>query len=150
MAEQIKYLGEDATLFLVQQLLAKINASPGGFSGNYADLTGKPTKLSDFTNDSNYQTDTQVTTAINNALNDITGFSAVIVEALPTTGEINKIYLVAKEGTANDGYSEYMWINSKWEFIGSTSVDLTGYLKITDLIALTNQEILDIIALAEV
>ena len=150
MAEQIKYLGEDATLFLVQQLLAKINASPGGFSGNYADLTGKPTKLSDFTNDSNYQTDTQVTTAINNALNDITGFSAVIVETLPTTGETNKIYLVAKEGTANDGYNEYMWINSKWEFIGSTSVDLTGYLKITDLIALTNQEILDIIALAEV
>lgn len=150
MAEQIKYLGEDATLFLVQQLLAKINASPGGFSGNYADLTGKPTKLSDFTNDSNYQTDTQVTTAINNALNDITGFSAVIVEALPTTGEANKIYLVAKTGTAEDSYNEYMWINSKWEFIGSTAVDMTGYVKTTDIVALTNQEILDIIALAEV
>lgn len=149
MAE-IKILDNNGVLFLVQQLLAKINASGDSFSGDYNDLTGKPTKLSDFTNDSNFQTDTQVITAINSAISGITGFSAVIVEALPTTGEANKIYLVAKEGTANDGYSEYMWINSKWEFIGSTSVDLTEYLKTTDVVSLTNQEILDIIALAEV
>lgn len=147
---EIKYLGEDATLFLVQQLLAKINASPGSFSGNYNDLINKPTKLSEFENDSNFQTDSQVLAAITNALSDITGFSAVIVETLPTTGETNKIYLVAKEGTSNDGYNEYMWIDSKWEFIGSTSVDMTDYIKHTDMVALTNQEILDIIALAEV
>ncbi|NLJ18370.1 hypothetical protein [Globicatella sulfidifaciens] len=146
----IKYLSEDATLFLVQRLIAKINSSSGSFSGNYNDLTNKPTKLSEFTNDSNFQTDSQVLTAITNAMSDITGFSAVIVETLPTTGETNKIYLVVKEGTADDGYNEYMWIDSKWEFIGSTSVDMTDYIKRTDMVALTNQEILDIIALAEV
>ena len=77
MAE-IKILDNNGVLFLVQQLLAKINASGDSFSGDYNDLTGKPTKLSDFTNDSNFQTDTQVITAINSAISGITGFSAVI------------------------------------------------------------------------
>jgi hypothetical protein len=33
-------------------------------SGSYSDLSGKPTKVSDFTNDSNFQTGSQVTSAI--------------------------------------------------------------------------------------
>ena len=149
MSEIIEYLGRDATLFLVQQLLAKINSSSGGFSGNYNDLTNTPTKLSEFTNDKNFTTNAEVVAAINNAISDITGFSAVIVEELPTTGESNNIYLIAKTGTSDDSYNEYMWIDGKWEFIGSTAVDLTDYLKTEEMIELSNQDILDIITLAE-
>ena len=51
------------------------------FSGNYNDLTNKPTipvvptNISSFTNDSNYQNATQVQTAINNAIGTALGGS---------------------------------------------------------------------------
>ena len=36
-------------------------------------------------------------------------------------------------GTNNDVYDEYIVINNHWEHIGSTAVDLTGYVRNTDL-----------------
>ena len=40
------------------------------------------------------------------------------------------IYLIKKEEAINNSaYDEYMWINETWELIGSTEVDLTGYVK---------------------
>ena len=36
-------------------------------------------------------------------------------------------------GTNNDIYDEYIVINNHWEHIGSTAVDLTGYVRNTDL-----------------
>lgn len=41
------------------------------FSGAYSDLSGKPTNLSDFTNDENFQTDVEVSTSISNAVTPI-------------------------------------------------------------------------------
>ena len=43
-------------------------------------------------------------------------------------------------------YSEYLWItetdgNSKYELIGTTKMDLTGYLKEIDITYITNDEI---------
>lgn len=46
-----------------------------------------------------------------------------------TSPEENKIYLVG-EGTGDEGnvYEEYMYIGDKFELIGSTAVDLDGYV----------------------
>lgn len=76
------------------------------------------------------------------ALADITGFSGEIVESLPETGEANVIYLVPKSNAeGNDIHDEYMWINGAFELLGSTAINLSGYLKTTDLRPMTNAEI---------
>ena len=36
-------------------------------------------------------------------------------------------------GTGNDMCYEYMYINDKWEFVGSTEVDLTNYWTIDEV-----------------
>lgn len=41
----------------------------------------------------------------------------------------------------DDVYDEYIWVNNKWELIGTTSVDLSGYLKASELVELTTTEI---------
>lgn len=47
----------------------------------------------------------------------------------------------SKTGSTNDVYDEYIWVNNKWELIGTTSVDLSGYLKASELVELTTTEI---------
>lgn len=105
-----------------------------------------PTKVSQLTNDSKYQTDTQVTTAINNALAGISGIEFKIVESLPATGNKGTIYLKAHTHGTQDNYDEYVYVNDKWEKIGNTDIDLSNYVTFDDLIAITNTEIDAIIA----
>lgn len=68
-------------------------------------------------------------TAVNELLAGLTaGINLQIVETLPTENiDTNTIYLVLKtEAFLNDYYNEYMYINSRWELIGNTQVDLTN------------------------
>lgn len=113
-------------------------------------IKNKPTKVSDFTNDSNFQNATQVQAAINSALEDITGIDFQIVQTLPATGTKGVIYLVPNSGSGSNSYDEYIWITSgstgKFEKIGTTDVDLSGYVQYTDLVAITNSEIDTIVA----
>ena len=118
------------------------------FSGSYGDLSNKPTipsKVSDLTNDSGFQTSSQVSTAISNALADVTGISYSIVTTLPSTGEPGIIYLKSNGGANSNIYDEYIYVNGKFEKIGTTDVDLSGYIKSSDLTAITNGEIDEIV-----
>ena len=84
-----------------------------------------PTNNNQLTNGKGYQTAQQVQDAITSAIGGIGGFKFEIVENLPTTGSPNVIYLKLKEqGTEGNIYTEYAYINSKWEVIGDTSVSL--------------------------
>ena len=50
-----------------------------------------------------------------------------VVDALPSVGEANRIYLVPAEKPAeNDLFEEWMWTD-KWERIGSAKIDLSNY-----------------------
>lgn len=82
-----------------------------------------------------------VTAAINGALANVSGLKLQVVSALPATGVTGTIYLKSKSGSSNDIYDEYIYIESKWELIGSTAVDLTGYMKEADLTVVSNSEI---------
>lgn len=90
-------------------------------------------------NDKGYQTLQQVEDKINeivsSGVGQITTFSFQVVEELPSSGSSNHIYLVPISGpTESDNYyEEYCYINSKWELIGTTKVDLTAYAKKTDI-----------------
>lgn len=88
-----------------------------------------------------YQTAAQVESAIAAAVADITSFSYSVVKSLPATGEVGVIYLIANSGIEQNIYDEYIWIGDKFEELGSTELDLSGYVKTSDLVAMTNAEI---------
>lgn len=101
-----------------------------------------PTKVSTLTNDSNYQTNTQVTNAITSAIAGVTQFDYQVVAQLPETGKKGIIYLVNQANSSGQNiYLEYIWITNKYEQLGNKEVDLTGYTKDVDLVAITNGEI---------
>lgn len=58
-------------------------------------------------------------------------FTYMVVNELPETGEEKIIYLVPKAGEGNDVHDEYIWVNGGYELIGTTAVDLSGYLPTT-------------------
>lgn len=92
-----------------------------------------PTKVSDLTNDSNFQTGAQVSSAIATAVGQITELSFEVVQTLPATGNTSTIYLVPITGSAQNTYDEYLYVNNAWEKIGSTDIDLSNYAQFTDL-----------------
>lgn len=113
---------------------------------NKADTSSIPTAVSDLTNDLDFQTGTEVATAIDEALAGITGIDFEIVQTLPQTGEKGVIYLVPQSGGSGSNiYDEYIWIiNSgvgSFEKIGSKDIDLSGYVQFTDILYATNAEI---------
>lgn len=57
---------------------------------------------------------------------------SMVVTELPTTDiKANKIYLVKDSTTEGDLYQEYLYVDNKWEKVGThkQEVDLTGYAK---------------------
>lgn len=83
-----------------------------------------------------------VQAAINSALAGITGVDIQVVDTLPDTGVKGTFYFVKKSVTGtNNAYSEYVWVNGKWELIGDTTIDLSGYVKISQMVPITDTEI---------
>lgn len=140
---------------LTNELLNKINnAGDSSFTGNYNDLTNKP-DLTVFAEKTQVATDinnavadkvtkTQMNTAINSAVANIN--KKQIVTSIAEMTDANTIYLMANNGTGNNNYDEYLVINGTAEKIGTTEVDLSGYVQETDLVAITNSEIDTIVA----
>ena len=66
-----------------------------------------------------------------------------VVQTLPVQDiQTNVIYLVPKTTSqTNNVYDEYIYVSNAWEKIGETDIDLSGYVKDTDLVPITNQEI---------
>lgn len=63
-------------------------------------------------------------------MSDIPTLKKEVVTSLPQTGKDDVIYLVKDEkGKDNNNYLEYLWLNGKYELIGSTQVDLSEYVR---------------------
>ena len=76
--------------------------------------------------------DSKITTAVATASH----LKREIVEDLPEveSADANTIYMVAKDsGSGNQQYDEYMLINSAFEKIGDSAVDLTNYATKTEV-----------------
>ena len=89
-----------------------------------------------------YTTTSAVQQLIDDELAGITGIDFEIVATLPASGVKGVIYLVG----AASPYDEYIWIEptggtAHFEQIGSTSIDLSGYVQASEMHALTNAEI---------
>lgn len=127
------------------QLATKANTS---HTHTKADITDFPTNISSFSNDAGYQNASQVTTIVNEKIAEQTHFTFQKVEQLPEVGSAqeNVIYLVPKSKAGTSAYDEYLLVEGAFELIGNTDVDLSGYMLKTDMVAITNGEIDDIIS----
>lgn len=127
-------LDDNGLLFLLQQLKVKIDAVAVTVDGMVT------------ADGANAVTGKAVYDFVTAAIAGISGFHAEIVSALPETGQSNILYLVAKSSASSgDGYDEYLYINGGWERVGSTDIDLSGYVQASEMHAITNTEISDII-----
>lgn len=113
---------------------------------DYAKKTDLKTKLSEFENDSEFitntvnnltnyylKTETYTQDEVNNLISNINKITVEVVTELPTEDiSTSTIYLILID-TEKNVYSQNMYINEKWAALGSTSVDLTGYVKSDEL-----------------
>ena len=98
--------------------------------------------------------DNTIDDKIADALASISEIDFIIVNELPTVGEKGKFYLLANSGAESNSYDEYVWVNKgttespnyAFEKIGTTTVDLSGYLQSSDIEAITTAEIDEITA----
>lgn len=135
----------------------KVNGTKLTPSSKAVDVT-VPTKISQLTNDSEYQsatsvesiitakgyqTQSQVQSLINSAVGNITSIKYEKVNSLPTTGSNGVIYLVAHSHGTQDIYDEYIWLaeTKTYEKIGNTDIDLSAYVKKSELTAITTNDL---------
>lgn len=135
----------------------KVNGTKLTPSSKAVDVT-VPTKTSQLTNDSGYQsatsvesiitakgyqTQSQVQSLINSAVGNITSIRYEKVTSLPATGSNGVIYLVAHSHGTQDIYDEYIWLSETktFEKIGNTDIDLSAYVKKSELTAITTNDL---------
>lgn len=70
---------------------------------------------------------------VNSQISSIPKFAIAVVTDLPT-GNISEttIYLKKTGSDTQNLYTEYIYVNSKWEQLGTQKLDLSGYLTKTD------------------
>lgn len=137
--------------------LVKVNGTKLTPSSKAVDVT-VPTKTSQLTNDSGYQsatavesiitakgyqTQSQVQSLINSAVGNITSIRYEKVTSLPLQGSNGVIYLVAHSHGTQDIYDEYIWLaeTKTYEKIGNTDIDLSAYVKSSELTAITTNDL---------
>lgn len=133
---KLNTIAENAEVNIITQI--KRNGTVVSPTDKVVDIS-VPVAVSELTNDNGFLTNTQVQQLIS----DARYMKKTIVETLPTTGEENTLYLKGVDGAGSNLYEEYMFINDKWELIGSTEteVDLSGYVKSSDIQIATTEEI---------
>lgn len=97
-----------------------------------------------------WQSLTQVTNAINEAIKDVVGVKFEVVEELPAEGKPGVIYLKKNAGDTDD-YAEYIYVETgnggKFEMLGTAgNVDLTSYVKESDITVASNAQITGLLA----
>lgn len=119
----------------------KVNGAALAVTAKGVDIT-VPTKVSQITNDSGYQTAAQVTSAISTAVADIPSFEYELVDSLPEAGVKGTIYLIPVTGGSGQNIKEeYIWIGDKYEMLGTTEMDLSGYWSKAEFEAATTADI---------
>lgn len=143
-----------ATKVIVDSTLSSTGTNPVQGATIYAELakkanldspalTGTPTATTASSGDNSTRIATTafVVAAIAAALGEMSGLAFIKVDVLPDSGEAGVIYLVPKEGSGTDIFEEYYWYEDKFEYMGTTAVDLSGYVKDTDMVPITTAEI---------
>lgn len=137
--EADKAINADTAVYAETSNKAKEDILGNPIATTYAPLaspifTGSPSAPTPITGSSDLQiANTQfVSEAIRNAISNITNFDTVTVNSfdeLPETGVKGTIYFVPNQDSDENNISdEYIWVENKYEKIGSSKVSLTGYV----------------------
>lgn len=126
---EIGFVTDDAGLFKLGNGVTRWNGLPWcGFNGNVAQTTGSSTLA------------VMSQKAVTDALNALTSFEYVLVATLPTASAntVGKIYLVPSADPATQNVKdEFITIQVdstyQWEQIGSTAIDLDGYVTTAEM-----------------
>lgn len=140
MKDEIDNAGEDNVLEVVKRNGVALAIDPSDKSVNV--LVPTDSDIEALITAHGYQTEAEVQQLIDDELAGITGIDFEIVSELPASGVKGVIYLVGDTAP----YDEYIWVEptggtAYFEPIGSTSIDLSGYVQATEMHALTNSEI---------
>lgn len=96
-----------------------------------------PTKVSQIQNDSGFQTSSDVITLIQQSgkvsFVKVESLSAIDVTASDADKKIYLVPIASGDASENNGYDEYMVVDGALEKVGSTKVDLSGYLQESDV-----------------
>lgn len=118
MATKLGTIAEGAQVNVIEGVAAKTTAE-----GGFVDLGVVEKKVQ--LDLSNFATKADVSA--------IPKFAIAVVTDLPTENiSESTIYLKAHEHGTGDSYDEYIYTAGKWEKIGNTDIDLSGYLKSAD------------------
>lgn len=115
----------------------KVNGTAQEITNKSVDLT-IPTKVSDLTNDSNYQTETEVTAAVAAGVAAADHLARTKVTSIDdidlTAADADKyIYMVPAAGDkTGNKYDEYMVLDGELEKVGDWEVDLSDYVQKED------------------
>lgn len=119
------YYGKSSDMIVSQKGIKAMRLELRKDYNNKASKSELPTKLSQLENDKTFKTESEIQQMIEKA----SSLKKEVVTSLPTTGKDDVIYLVKdSKGKENNNYLEYLWLNGKYELIGSTQVDLSGYV----------------------
>ena len=171
--EKLSNIAENAQVNVIETI--KVNGTTKTITDKAVNIN-VPTSLSELNNDSKFQTESEVTSKINSAISDKVTTAQMnsaistatndmatqtwvnaqlaninkkeVVTSISQMTDSNTIYLIANAGESNNIYDEYIVINGTPEKIGTTEVDLTNYVKTSDLTAITNPEIEEIFSSA--
>ena len=120
MATKLGTIAEGAQVNVIEGVAAKTTAE-----GGFVDLGVVEKKVQ--LDLSNFATKADVSA--------IPKFAIKVVTDLPTENiSESTIYLKAHEHGTGDSYDEYIYTAGKWEKIGNTDIDLSGYLKSADAV----------------
>lgn len=76
---------------------------------------------------------------LNNAIGGIVGFEFLIATSLPDQGAKGIIYLIestsGNQSSSYSTYDEYIWIENRYEKIGTTDINLSNYMTAADTAA---------------
>ena len=138
-----KITDDDITSWNEKQNTITFNTAYDAIVNKAATMKDIPTDNKNLINGAGYQTSSEVQDAINTALEGITGIDFQVVTELPETGANGVIYLKSNGGETPNVYDEYIWLSSasKYEKIGTTEVDLSGYQLSSELIEISNDDI---------
>lgn len=65
-----------------------------------------------------------------------TGMSYAVVESLPEEGRTDTIYLTVNKGEENNVFDEWLYVDGKFELVGTTKTDLSDYYTKEDVDAI--------------
>lgn len=123
----------------------KPNFSTVATSGSYNDLSNKPTiptNNNQLTNGAGYQTASDVESTINSKISSVMTYKGAVANYtdLPSNASVGDTYNITKSSDYNEAGDNAVWNGTEWDVLSGT-VDLSGYLKKTDIVAITNSEI---------